>query len=92
MGLKETGDNLIKKFFTLNFSYIFEEKHTAILNSNAAIIEVYGSCHDGVCMGVLTKGSNILFRTFITYGMTKGEQIKTFADNEKIRKEIHEKS
>ena len=91
MSLKETGDDLIRKFFSIDYSYTLEEKRTAILNSNAYIKEIYGSCHDGVCMGVMTNMGNILFRTFITYQMTKGEQIKTFAENEKIRKEIHEK-
>lgn len=91
MNIEDLGDDLIKKFFTLNFSYVFEEKRTFVLNSNAFVKEIYGSCHDGVCMGVMTNMGNILFRTFITYGMAKGEQIKTFAENEKIRKEIHEK-
>lgn len=32
----------------------------------------------------------ILFRTFITYDMCKGQQIESFAKAEEIRKENHE--
>ena len=52
--------------------------------------EVYGSTKDGVAMGVLTNEGNVLFRTFVTYDMLKGDQIETFTKNEQIRREIHD--
>ena len=53
---------------------------------------VYGSSLEGVAMGVKIANVNIiLFKTFITYEMTKGKQISVFARNEEIRKEIYGK-
>jgi hypothetical protein len=84
------GEKLIRDYFKLNFSYAFEKAGKRLLNSNMAYMEIYGSSMEGVAMGVETLEHNIFFKTFITYDMTKGEQIKKFADNEKIRKEIHQ--
>ena len=53
--------------------------------------EVYGSTKEGVAMGVMTVEGNVLFRTFVTYDMLKGEQIEKYTKNEEIRREIHEK-
>lgn len=91
MDLEETGDGLIKRFFAYNASYGFTEKRTPLLgSSNVSVVEVFGSCRDGVCMGLKTKLGNVVFKTFITYEMTKGEQVEKFAESEKIREEIHE--
>lgn len=38
----------------------------------------------------MTECGNILFKTFVTYDMLKGEQVEKFTRNEEIRKEIHE--
>lgn len=78
-GIELTGVDLIRRYFTLNPSYAFEIKEN----------EVYGSSEDGVAMGLMSAKGSVLFKTFITYEMTKGEQVKVFAENEKIRKEIH---
>lgn len=90
IGSYESGEKIIRDYFKLNFSYVFEKAEKRLLNSNMAYMEVYGSSLEGVAMGVETLEHNIFFKTFITYAMTKGEQIKKFADNEKIRKEIHQ--
>ncbi len=50
---------------------------------------MYGSTKDGVALGWHTTGGNVHFKTFITYEMTKGDQIEIFAQNEKIRQELH---
>lgn len=76
----KTGKELIIHFFTHNYSYVF----------NFAKEEVHGSTKHGVALGVMTENYNILFRTFISYEMLKGEQIEVFTNNEKIRQEIHE--
>lgn len=86
-----TGVDLIRRYFEVNNNYTFEfecEKLTGDICRN----HVYGSSLEGVAMGVKIANSNIiLFKTFITYEMTKGEQISVFARNEEIRKEIYEK-
>lgn len=40
---------------------------------------------------MVTVEGNVLFRTFVTYDMLKGEQVKKYTKNEEIRQEIHEK-
>lgn len=44
---------------------------------------------EGVALGYVSAEGNILFKTFVTYDMLKGEQIAKFIENEKIRQEIH---
>lgn len=82
-GIDLTGIDLIRRYFTLNSSYFFEIK------KEKGYSEAYGSCEEGVAMGVMSGLGSVLFKTFITYDMTKGEQIQSFAENEKIRREIH---
>ena len=41
-----------------------------------------------IAIGNVTETGNVFFKTFITYEMTKGEQVEKFAHNEKIRKEF----
>lgn len=91
-GNDATGEDLIREFFRLNFSYVYEFKESRMFAGvgNVAMTEVFGSCHEGVAMGVMTGEQNIIMRTFVSYDMLKGEQIDTFVKNEKIRKEIHE--
>jgi len=88
---KESGEKLIERFFRYNYSYVFDISEKPLLGSNVYYNEIYGSSKDGAALGILTSEGNIFFKTFITYEMTKGEQIKKFAENENIRKEIHEK-
>lgn len=82
-GIDLTGIDLIRRYFTINPSYAFEIK------KEKGCSEVYGSSEEGVAMGVMSGLGSVLFKTFITYDMTKGEQIQAFAENEKIRQEIH---
>jgi|WetSurMetagenome_2_1015567.scaffolds.fasta_scaffold05563_7 hypothetical protein len=88
---KLTGESLIREYFTFNASYVYTTKEARILNSNIACTEFFGSSKEGVAMGIETSEKNIFFKTFITYDITKGEQIEKFAENEKFREEIHEK-
>lgn len=88
----QEGYELLREFFKYNYSYVFDIEQKRVLNSNLCVNEIYGSTKEGVVMGMVTENNNFLFRTFITYEMTKGEQIKKFADNEKIREEIHDKN
>lgn len=88
---EQSGDEIMREFFRYNYSYVFDIEQKRVLNSNLCMTEVYGSTKEGIALGIMTENNNFLFKTFITYEMTKGEQIKKFADNEKIRKEIHDK-
>ncbi|TAJ13059.1 hypothetical protein DMA11_10360 [Marinilabiliaceae bacterium JC017] len=88
-GVNLTGVKLMTYFFERNCSYVYDLKNKRI-SEDAYEQEVYGSTLDGVALGIATELDNILFRTFITYEMTKGEQVEKFANNEQIRKEIHE--
>lgn len=89
MQLNATGIELMKLFFRHNASYVYEVKQVQV-TQDTYINEIYGSCKEGVALGVLTVENNILFKTFITYDMLKGEQVNKFIENEKLRKEIHE--
>ena len=87
-GINLFGIDLMIRFFKLNASYVFDFKDVPVCGKVRT--EVFGSTKEGVAMGIQSVDCNILFKTFITYDMTKGEQISKFAENEKIRKEIHE--
>lgn len=80
MDLEETGVELVKRFFTYNYSYVYEDIQG----------RVAGSTKDGVVLGQRTVNNNFLFKTFITYDMLKGEQLEKYLENEKCRQEIHE--
>ena len=91
MSLDVTGVNLIRRYFEKNNSYTFETEDE-LISDNLCRRNIYGSSLEGVAMGVEITGYEIiLFKTFITYDMTKGQQISLFARNEEIRREIHEK-
>lgn len=89
MNLSEKGILLMIRFFHNNSSYVYD-KQTKIIAEDKYYVEVYGSTREGVCLGILSTENNILFRTFVTYDMLKGDQIKKFTENERIRKEIHD--
>lgn len=73
------GVELITHFFTLNNSFAFDYKG----------IEAFGSTTEGVCLGKRSESGNIMFITFITNDMTKGEQVTRAALLEECRKEMH---
>ena len=91
MSLDITGINLIRRYFEKNNSYTFETEDE-LISEYLCRRNIYGSSLEGVAMGVeVARHDIILFKTFITYAMTKGQQITLFARNEEIRKEIHER-
>lgn len=90
-GKNLTGQALYDSFFKSNASYIFEIKDVMSEDGQTMTREVYGSTKEGVAMGVMTVEGNVLFRTFVTYDMLKGEQVEKYTKNEEIRREIHEK-
>ncbi len=75
-----TGEQLLIHYFTYNYNFVYDTYQA----------EIYGSTKDGICLGFISENNNFMFKTFITYQMCKGEQISKFAENEKIRQEIHE--
>lgn len=83
-----TTTDLIKRFFKFNQGYVYTLKDTPKFG-NLALREVYGTTRDGVAMGFMTTHQNVLFKTFITFDMLKGEQIETFTANEKLRQELN---
>lgn len=87
-GINLSGIDLMLHFFRFNSSYVFDLKQVEV-GKDMIRTDVFGSTKDGIAMGYLSVNKNILFKTFITYDMAKGEQIDTFYTNEQIRKEIH---
>lgn len=87
MNLNLSGVELIKRYFEKNNSYAYELGAAAEGRQ-----QIYGSSLEGIALGLKSAEHDIiLFKTFITYEMTKGSQVDAFARNEEIRKEIHEK-
>ncbi len=52
--------------------------------------EAHGITSEGASLGVREKGSGLIFRTFITYPMLKGNQITSFNLMNELRKEEYE--
>lgn len=90
VGINLSGIDLIHRYFKMNPSYGFNEEKEIIGDKEKT--NVYGSTTEGVALGVrlYTESFVILFRTFITYDMCKGQQIEDFAKADQIRREIHE--
>ena len=72
--------DLIRHFFTFNYSYVSSY-------NKSDLSAVYGSTVDGIALGKRSELGNVVFKTFITYEMCKGEQIEKFAESEKFREE-----
>lgn len=89
-GVNLTGIELIHRYFKMNPAYGFniEKEVTGDMEKT----NVYGSTTEGAALGVrlYTEHNIILFRTFITYDMCKGEQIESFAKADQFRREMHE--
>ena len=90
MDIHLSGIELITHFFKYNYNYVYSTKDVKITPEEFTR-EIYGSCKEGIALGVCTTKDNVLFKTFITYEMCKGAQIEEFSKNEQLRKEIHEK-
>lgn len=80
--------DLVVRFFTENYSYVYNINEIK-LDNDAVMKEIHGSTKEGVALGYQSTEGNVLFKTFVTYEMLKGEQIAKFTENEKIRQEIH---
>lgn len=89
MKLSESGKNLMLRFFRFNSSYVHETIQKKV-NGDQYVVEIAGSTLEGVALGLVSTEGNVLFKTFVTYDMLKGEQIAKYLENEKIRKEIHD--
>jgi hypothetical protein len=91
MELEVSGEELIREYFGRNHSYGFTY-HQEMIVKNCKVTHCYGTCHDGVCLGLTSaKFPIMLMKTFVTHEMLKGEQIEEFAKIEKYRKEIHDR-
>lgn len=90
MGLEETGIKLMFRFFRFNSSYVYSLNKMSI-NTENYTMEIIGSTENGVALGFLTVNNNILFKTFITYDMLKGQQVETCFKNKELLNEIHNK-
>lgn len=92
MGIKLTGLDLFLRYFKMNASYGFRNQEETLV-SGGIIEHVYGSCQEGVALGVKSAVADIiLFKTFVSYDMLKNQQVEDFAQTEKIRQEIHGKT
>ena len=84
-GIDLTGKDLIKRYFEMNYNYGFSYN-----TDPDGVVNVFGNCKEGIALGVEYKGKQIiLFKTFITYDMCKGQQIEVFAQSNQIREEMH---
>lgn len=82
------GIDLIRRFFKHNSSFAFTYKNQ-IIEENKYRVHVYGKSSEGAALGLKlnTKEDMILFKTFISEAMFRGQQIADFAEKEDIRKE-----
>lgn len=87
-GLTIHGKPLIQHYFTYNASYVYKVNE-GTEDGKYAIRFAASSLH-GVGLG-LAFNQILLFKTFLTYDMLRGEQAEIYLKNEKIRQEIHEK-
>jgi hypothetical protein len=89
MNLSDTGVDLIKRYFEENASYGFQFSDEVV--DDYAVRHVYGRSKEGVAMGLMSISRKvILFKTFVSVEMLKGEQIENFAEMEKVRREMYE--
>ena len=89
-GIDLSGVDLIHRYFKINPSYGFS--YNKELVGDVMISNIYGSTTEGVALGIKPDSKNdvVLFKTFITYEMCKGEQIEEFAKSDELRKELYE--
>ncbi len=84
-----SGIPLILRFTQINHEYIYEVSDRIHKDGKHSYVEVFGSCKEGIALGYYTQGWNILFKTFITDNMIKGQQIDQFTHISSFRKEIY---
>ncbi|MGL5682549.1 MAG: hypothetical protein ACRDDZ_05765 [Marinifilaceae bacterium] len=74
-----TGIELIKRYFKLNAGYAFH----FVTNSDGGL---FGITDEGVGLGYTTMQGDVLFKTFISHDMAKGDQEEIF----RTCKEVHD--
>lgn len=85
-GIDLTGKELIKRYFEMNYNFGFSYN-----TDSDGTLNVYGSSKEGIALGVDMKDQQmILFKTFITYDMCRGQQVEIFAQSNQIREEMQE--
>ena len=86
-GKDQRGRDLIVQYFRKNASYVYDLKEKEL--DGMIVTEAAGSTAEGVALGLVIH-DGILFKTFVSYEMLKGEQVEVYTRNEQLRKEIHE--
>lgn len=90
MHLNISGTDLLIRFFRYNADYAFETK--TIIEGDKYGMRTFGSCKEGVAMGLRSINNIVLFKTFVPLDMLKGEQIEKASIGEVLRQEMHEKT
>ena len=89
MGIKLSGEELIKRYFQYNPNFSIDTKKEMVTDKQYAI-RASGTSTDGIALGYQLLDGSFFFKTFITYDMAKGEQLKEFFESEERRKRNHE--
>ncbi len=89
MNLDVLGDDLIYRYFKYNHTASYSYKRIKV-GENQYRQDVTATTQEGVTFGVETP-VGVLFKTFISYDMAKGEQIEDFTKSEQARKELEER-
>lgn len=84
-GINLIGKELIKRYFEVNYNFGFSYNTDPDGTHN-----VYGSSIEGIALGIEIEDQLILFKTFITYDMCRGQQVEVFAQSNQIREEMQE--
>lgn len=69
---EETGIDLIKEYFRLNFDFAYKVEKEGL----------FASSTEGVGFAMETIGGNLLFKTFLTPEMLRSDQIEVHLENE----------
>lgn len=86
------GEDLIRRYFERNPSYGIETEDDFV-DGKHYVTRATCTTSEGAALGVQAICNECIYlimKTFITYDMCKGEQVKKFAESETVRKEIHE--
>lgn len=78
MNINKSGLELMKLFFKANNNFIYDYNDG-----------IKGSTADGIALGFVTELGNIMFKTFVSFDLLKGEQIDKYIDQNNLREEIH---
>lgn len=87
--IDSTGEDLIRRYFQYNANFGIDIKKEMVSETKYTILAT-GTSTEGVALGHQLADGSFLFKTFITYEMSKGEQVDTFAKSEENRMQGHE--